>query len=828
MLLSTRKNRLRSPARRAKPRQFTAVEQLESRQLLSTVATLLASPQDVAPGTAVTLSGSSFLPNEQVNIHIISTTSSPVDVQTQSDTNGNFVVDWNVGDTNVGATLTADATDVDGDLAEAVFTDSLQGKIFTTDVSGQPVNANHYASKDAVYLSGGPNSGPNQSGLPAGDYYVWVTSPENRNVALGVSKGTVSVPSSGVFSGYQLTANLYTVDAANHVTGTHGYNDTTNAGGEYKVWVSRTSPLDATGLFIGGSILDDVERIDNFQVDPPIVHTPGVSIVKTVLSDPPLEGTTGQSVTYHFVMTNTGDDPLNVQTLQDVQSFPDGSTKTYDLLPSIGGPFALAMGGTKVFDYTVSNVPVANAKADIHDVVTVGATDGTTSVSDSDSADVYYKDVAPSITVAKSANITTGNVGSPVIYTYTVKNTSTATIDPVTITSLVDDKLNDLLANFTAANGGSATLAYGASVTFSVSTTLPTSYSSGTYTNTVIAVGHDDEGDPTSDLKSVDVTLTFTLSGTKFLDHTGDGFTGDATNLTAYTKGFQIDLFEDANGDNFYEAGLDTLHGSKITNSSGNYTFDGLTFGKTYFVVENASTQIDPLNWFQTGGGDKNPDHAYYTDIAMSLIQDKSSLSFANAHLTSENGLSKGFWSSKNGQTIETGKAGGTTLTGAYASLFMPGSPLDKGDGVTSVLVDGNGSYITLASFKSFSFVSTFLTNASSSSNMASMLSAQLLATMFNVTSGKVFAGSSIDIVAVSGLSSTMIQSLQTAPIPDITGGTGALYNDVINVQDLINAAIAELKLHPLTVVSGTNRVYQEALKDCFDAINNNQAIFLA
>ncbi len=32
----------------------------------------------------------------------------------------------------------------------------LSGAIFTTDVTGQEVNANIYPSKDAVYLDGGP------------------------------------------------------------------------------------------------------------------------------------------------------------------------------------------------------------------------------------------------------------------------------------------------------------------------------------------------------------------------------------------------------------------------------------------------------------------------------------------------------------------------------------------------------------------------------------------------------------------------------------------------------------------------------------------------
>jgi hypothetical protein len=42
-------------------------------------------------------------------------------------------------------------------------------------------------------------------------------------------------------------------------------------------------------------------------------------------------------------------------------------------------------------------------------------------------------------------------------------------------------------------------------------------------------------------------------------------------------------------------------------------------------------------------------------------------------------------------------------------------------------------------------------------------------------------------------------------------------------IQELINAAVAELKLKPNTTTTSVDRTFEKALKDCFDAINNGQ-----
>ena len=59
-------------------------------------------------------------------------------------------------------------------LGTALRAAPLPGAIWTTDPTCSGVDLNIYASKDDVYLNGGPAHGTH---LPAGDYYVQVTNP---------------------------------------------------------------------------------------------------------------------------------------------------------------------------------------------------------------------------------------------------------------------------------------------------------------------------------------------------------------------------------------------------------------------------------------------------------------------------------------------------------------------------------------------------------------------------------------------------------------------------------------------------------------------------
>jgi hypothetical protein len=148
----------------------------------------------------------------------------------------------------------------------------LPGAIFTTDSTCSGVDLNIYLSKSDVYLDGGP-AHPGAASLPDGSYYVQVTDPSGACV-LGTSVGsgnpTPFVVSGGVAACLQLCTltNGPTGDGSigncpTSVDPTCGYNDTTNPGGEYKVWVSTVSTFD-----------NNSTKTDNFKVKPSTACVP--------------------------------------------------------------------------------------------------------------------------------------------------------------------------------------------------------------------------------------------------------------------------------------------------------------------------------------------------------------------------------------------------------------------------------------------------------------------------------------------------------------------------------------------------------------------------
>jgi len=130
----------------------------------------------------------------------------------------------------------------------------LPGAIFTTNSDCGGVDLNIYASKDLVYLNGGP-SHPGAANLPPGSYYVRVTNPSGSQV-LGTS-GT-NTPFVVDANGHANCIKLCDV-LTNGPDGTTdpncGYNDTDNPGGEYKAWVSLVSTFD-----------NNSTKTDNFKV----------------------------------------------------------------------------------------------------------------------------------------------------------------------------------------------------------------------------------------------------------------------------------------------------------------------------------------------------------------------------------------------------------------------------------------------------------------------------------------------------------------------------------------------------------------------------------
>ena len=74
----------------------------------------------------------------------------------------------------------------------------LPGAIFTTNSDCTGVDLNIYASKDAVYIDGGP-AHTGAAGLTPGTYCVQVTDPSGATVLGKSAEGAVTVDANGEF-----------------------------------------------------------------------------------------------------------------------------------------------------------------------------------------------------------------------------------------------------------------------------------------------------------------------------------------------------------------------------------------------------------------------------------------------------------------------------------------------------------------------------------------------------------------------------------------------------------------------------------------------------
>ncbi len=199
----------------------------------------------------------------------------------------------------------------------------VTGAIWTTNSSGAQVNGNIYPTKEDVYLNGGPKG--SGGGLPDGSYYVQVTNPNGHDV-LGTSVGS-STPQPVIVTSGQF-AELYQLwDIVFH--GTHqGYNDTTNNGGEYKVWVSTVATFDNSDT-----------KTDNFKVG-----STAIVIVKETLD--------GYNGTFNFTGENGSggsglDSSFDITTVDGTgsQAFIVKKKKTYSILENPTGDW--------IFDHAV-------------------------------------------------------------------------------------------------------------------------------------------------------------------------------------------------------------------------------------------------------------------------------------------------------------------------------------------------------------------------------------------------------------------------------------------------------------------------------------------
>ena len=238
------------------------------------------------------------------------------------------------------------------------------------------------------------------------------------------------------------------------------------------------------------------------------------STAQASVASVPEGGVPPQAVTYTYTVTNTSPATTDPVTIASISDANDGSLMT-QFKAANGGSATIPYGATVTFTVP-ETAPDQNAGTTYVNTLSVsGHDDENDPASTSATASISYTDVLPSLSSMAQASVASVPEGGvppqAVTYTYTVTNASPATTDPVTITSISDANDGSLMTQFKAANSGSATIAYGATVTFAVLETAPDQNAGTAYVNTLSVSGHDDENDPASTSATASISYTDVL-----------------------------------------------------------------------------------------------------------------------------------------------------------------------------------------------------------------------------------------------------------------------------------------------------------------------------
>lgn len=268
---------------------------------------------------------------------------------------------------------------------------------------------------------------------------------------------------------------------------------------------------------------------------------PAITLVKAALPTAVDEGKpTNVTYTYTLTSQSAASDPLTVLTLVDDNGTPGTPGDDINLLAGVDPTHLLGtyyvsgdadndqlLDSTEswVFSYTRTGV-VLNGDESLVNVAAVTATDDEgNSVGDDDDATVTGTDILPDIGIVKTASITSIQAGAPtlVTFSYSVTNDSVSPLDPLTLTSLVDDSGTisdvsddvDLLEgidgthplgiHYVSGDDGDGLLENGETWLFQDQVTL-TLNAGETRTNIVTVNATDDEDNPVSATDDASVT----------------------------------------------------------------------------------------------------------------------------------------------------------------------------------------------------------------------------------------------------------------------------------------------------------------------------------
>ena len=249
-----------------------------------------------------------------------------------------------------------------------------------------------------------------------------------------------------------------------------------------------TNVATATGKSGGTTVTDN----DNAVVVVDVL--PDISVDKT--TDPTSVPETGDDVTFTFVVTNNSTEPFILNSLVD------------DILGDLDGqgtcevPQTIAAGES--YTCTVTKFLESDTQtAHTNTVTAAGVDEQDNPDSATDDATVTFTDVAPLIRVTKTASPTSvPETGGNVTFTFVVANSG---VEPVTLTTLVDDTFGDLNGKGDCVTGGLIPVggSYSCSITEFLSSDNQTAH-----INVVTATAVDNDNTPATDTDNETVTFT--------------------------------------------------------------------------------------------------------------------------------------------------------------------------------------------------------------------------------------------------------------------------------------------------------------------------------
>jgi protocatechuate 3,4-dioxygenase beta subunit len=253
------------------------------------------------------------------------------------------------------------------------------------------------------------------------------------------------------------------------------------------------------------------------------------------------------------------------------------------------------------------------------------------------------------------------------------------------------------------------------------------------------------------------------------------------------------------------------------TSSSGAYSFTGLVPGSYSVRFTTPSGYV--ATSANLGNDATDSDAVSGVTGSYTLVSGQTNNTVDAGYYQSANpaGLTIGFWSNKNGAAIIS--ATGAQSGNLKADVFNLLKPLNLRNANGTPLIKSTDTALATTTFQKW------LTGAKAS-NMANMLSAQLAGTVLNLYAGFVNSDWSIDFNKVTVVGSST--KLSTAMLSQLNAnGLGTSANQSAKLGDIVTKARDVLATKSITTASGNDRTYQEALKNIFDAVNNNQKIFI-